>query len=339
MLKGKCKGPLELTDPIFRIIPPDLINRRTLMAQLHNVEVYSTERVIIEWVLSLGENRSGVAATFRVFGRTDSGRVKITQEGHILKIILRQNDIDSSRPPLELQEEMTKLCGITDRSYVAILHWILIERDLNEIEEVLQRRGVPNSLPEFDRLPHDMQSGEALVFSGLDALNLDDEDTTQRRYMGRSSRRQERNGHESTDVVKSFIDKFNLASSFQKKLTQSWQEAEAQNMLSHICRLENMDPFMLLPQNHDPWTQRLKKAGGFPDDWTGVLFNERPEPRKKQYSSRSARTFPAIVEVGNGRIKVGVSTTAKSMVDEELSFAGELHVSGSITKRSATHFC
>lgn len=304
------------------------------MAQLHNVEVYSADEVIIEWVLSLGESQSD----FRVFGRADSGRVKLTQEGHILKIILRKNDIDSAHPPLELQEEMTKFCGITDRSYVAILHRILIEHDLNEIEDVLQRRGVPNDLPEFDNMPHDVASGEALRFSSLDAKPWEenDKDTTQRLYTGRRKKHRPRafnGGQESTRAVKSFVDKFNLANCFQSKLTQPWQEAEPRNMLSHICRLENMDPFLLLPQETGIWHQRVRKAGGYPDDHVGILFDQNSISKRKPYPSRSAQTFPAIVTVaGTGHISVRVSGTVESMVDEELLFAGELHVSVQLTK-------
>jgi len=54
------------------------------MAQLHNVEVYNAEKVIIEWQLSL-QNDQGIGKTnVNIIGRTDSGRVKLTQEGNVL---------------------------------------------------------------------------------------------------------------------------------------------------------------------------------------------------------------------------------------------------------------
>jgi len=187
---------------------------------------------------------------------------------------------------------MTKFCGITDRRHVEILHWILIEHDLNEIEDVLQRRGIPNEVPEFDNMPHDPVSGEALVFLGLNAkpLDVDGKDTTQRHFHGR--REQANIQQESGDAVRSFIDKFNLASFFQNKISKSWQ-GEAKNMLSHVCRLENMDPFLLLPQRQDIWSQRVRKAGGFPDDVVGVVFDENITSDKKYFPSRSTQSFPA----------------------------------------------
>jgi hypothetical protein len=250
--------------------------------------------------------------------------VKLTQVGNILKIILRENDVDAARPPLELQEEITKLCGITEPFHIAILHWILVEHDLKEIEDVLQRRGIPDDLPEFDNMTRNAADGENVIFSGLDAENLE-----QRRYHGRKPKHQPKpsDARESVDAVQSFINKFNLANSFQSKITQSWQDAEAKNMLSHICRLENMDPFILLPQRNDCWTQRIRKAGGYPDDHVGVVFDEKVASDKKDHLSRSAQIFPAIVNVaGNGHIRVGVSTAENIMIDDEILFVGELYV-------------
>jgi hypothetical protein len=73
-----------------------------VIAQVCNVEVYSAEEVIVEWVIGTGEKND------QTIGRADSGRVKLTQEGNILKIILRECDIKVTRPTLELQEEMAK---------------------------------------------------------------------------------------------------------------------------------------------------------------------------------------------------------------------------------------
>ena len=82
-------------------------------------------------------------------------------------------------------------------------------------------------------------------------------------------------------------------------------------MLSHICQLENIDLFLLLPQKNDLWTERVRKAGGYPDE-----------------VSRSAQTSPAIINVtGNGHIRIKFSTTAKNLPVEELQFAGEIQVS------------
>jgi hypothetical protein len=309
----------------LRLLPPSLTGRPLVIAQLRNVEVYSAEEVIVEWTISSGNN-------FRqIKGRVDSGRVKFTQDGNILKIIMRESDVDVARPTLELQEEMTKFCGITDPSHVAILHWILAEDNLKEIERILERRGLPNDVPEFDELSQDVtgDQGLRLSFSGLKAkvLGGESENTSSRQYKGRKkANHASAYKLESGDAVQDFVKKFDLTSSFRKKITQPWQHAEVKNMLSHICRLENMDPFMLLPQRDNPWTRQVMKAGGYPDDHVGVIFDGKPTTRGNQHT-KGSRTFPAVVCVaGEGLIQVSVSTTANDLTDEEILFAGELYV-------------
>jgi hypothetical protein len=317
-----CTNLLSPADLHPRLLPPNLTSRPVVIAQLRNVEVYSAEEVIVEWTIGSGNN-------FRqIKGRVDSGRVKLTQDGNILKIIMRESDVEVARPTLELREEMTKFCGITDPAHVAILHWILAEDDLKDIERVLERRGIPNDVPEFDELPQD-GNGIRLSFSGLKAkvLGGESENTSSRRYKSRKkANRASTEKSESADAVQDFVKKFDLTNAFGKKITQSWRHAEAKNMLSHICRLENMDPFMLLPQRDNPWTRQVRKAGGYPDDYVGVFFDGKPTTRGVQHT-KGSQTFPAIVRVaGESLIHVGVSTTANDLTDEEILFTGELYV-------------
>ena len=206
--------------------------------------------------------------------------MKVNAIGNILKIIIRESDVDVAQPTLELQEKVTKFCEITDTSHVAILHWILAQDDLKEIEDIVQRRGIPNDLPEFDKFTKDGTEDQSLrlSFSGLNAMSLDleSEDSLQRPYKGSKKDSQAVLPHkqepenslqrpykgpkkdnqevlpdkpESVDAnhaIQSFVNQFNFASSFGKEITRSWQDVEAKTMLSHICRLENMDPFVLL---------------------------------------------------------------------------------------------
>jgi len=284
-----------------------------VIVQLRNIEVYSVVKVTIEWtVLKLGQ---------RYIGRTESGRVKLTQVSNILKVILREHDLDPSRPPLELSEELTEFCGIKNPSHMAIVHWILMQKDLKEIDDVLQRRGIADDIPEF-RMP---VAGEDIVFSGLD--ETDDSDIKSRSYVGRKEKLKPSGGEESVDAVQSFIDRFNLATTFKNKINQAWKDGESTNMLSHICRLENMDPFLLLPQKNDHWVERVQKAGGHPDDYIGLAFDEETSSFKKEHLLRSTQVFPATVKVtGQGHIRVAVSAAANHMPDLEIMFAGELYV-------------
>jgi hypothetical protein len=301
------------------------MNKQLIMAQLRKVEVHSAEKVTVEWSVKPDN------AHHMIMGRSDSGRVKLTVVKDILKVILRENDVDAARPPLELQEEMTKFCGITNPVHVALLHWMLVEQDLNEIEDVLRRRGIPNNIPEFDCLVRDSVVGEVLSFTGLDGTpNSIDGDSQERRYQGRKRKQRVNpfsNDQNTSKAVESFIKKFDLANSFKNRINQPWQDTEPENMLSHICKLENMDPFSLLPQKNDVWHQHLRRGGGFPDDLVGIVFNDGQNTNQMDYVTKSSQTFPAIVSVsGKGHIHVEVSIAAKVNTDEETIFAGELYV-------------
>jgi hypothetical protein len=322
-----------------------------VMEQLYKVEVYSVQKVTMEWIVKL-ENKN-----VEIVGRADSGRVKLTEVGNVLKIYLREQDNDANRPPLELQEAITKFCEIIDPSHVTVLHWILTEHNLKEIEYALQRRGIPNDVPKLDNLYLDLDANieaQGACYSqthkgrahpsyvpkrrGIpnDVPELDDSqldvDVNIEAQGASRNLKHKRRAHPSDekgslDAVQSFINRFNLANSFQQKIAQPWQKGDAENMLSHICRLENMDPFLLLPQRDDSWTQKIRQAGGYPDDFVGMFFGQNQASHSRAYLSRSAQIFPAIVEVsGNGSIRVEVSTVMKNMPEEEILLVGELHV-------------
>jgi hypothetical protein len=106
------------------------------------IEVYQSEKVIVEWVVT---SLSG--GTYK--GRADSGRVASTPGMQGLKIFLREEDINATSPPLELQEELINFGKIKDSKHVLILPYILMQDDLNSIEDTLHRRGIPNDIPEF----------------------------------------------------------------------------------------------------------------------------------------------------------------------------------------------
>lgn len=92
-----------------------------------------------------------------------------------------------------------------------------------------------------------------------------------------------------------------------------------------------MDPFSLLPQRIDPWTQRVRQAGGFLDQTVGIVFNEKSTAYGFERHTRSAQVFPAVVEVtGRGQVRVRVSTAVQNTNDEEVLLAGELYLRAKI---------
>ena len=69
------------------------------MVQLQNVEVCIAEKDV-EWAISVRHS------SVKIISRSDFGRVKLTEEGPVLKIILRKNDANTARlPSLEFQRK------------------------------------------------------------------------------------------------------------------------------------------------------------------------------------------------------------------------------------------
>jgi hypothetical protein len=299
------------------------------MEQLYNVEVYSAEEITIEWVVESDASRP------LVVGRADSGRVKLTVDGsNCLRIFIKETAVNLPCPPIELQEELARFCSIVDPNHCTVLHWLLAENNLLEIEDIFQRRGISNELPTFDliaRAPPRSNIPTVLdthipSYPPYDVTNKTD---AQRKFHGRRNDLEAGSAGKggTQDGVQALVDKFNLANSFQKTMTQPWQATEAENLLSHVCRLEHMDPFSLLPQRTDPWSRRIRQAGGYPDQVVGIVFDEKPTAYDYEHHSRSAQVFPAVVEVtGRGALRVRVSTAVKNTTDEEVLLAGELYV-------------
>ncbi|PVH69973.1 hypothetical protein DL98DRAFT_661395 [Cadophora sp. DSE1049] len=293
---------------IARLLPTQLLNRVTILDQLRHIEVYKVETLTIEWKLK------SIKPSAQIVGRTESGRVKMTPIGPVLKIFLR-NDVDPTRPPLELQEEMAKFCGITDRTNGIILNWILTENNLKEIEDNLQRRGI-QSVPGFD--------DPGISQDELKRL-LDSE--ARRQYCGRGARFASADP-DSLDAVRSFINRFNLANSFKSTINRPWQEVEVGMMLSHVCRIDNIDPISLLPQNRTSLSRKPWQSSGYLDEPATVVFSETSALDYTNHRSRDAQVLPAIVRVSrNGSVSIDVSTAIQNTTNEEILFAGELHIS------------
>jgi hypothetical protein len=235
-------------------------------------------------------------------------------------------------PPLELQEELAKFCSIVDFKYCTVLHWLLAETNMEEIGDIFRRRGISNDLPAFDLIAKNppRRTIETVLDTHIGShlpIEVTDEAHAQRKFHGRRDNGETQPGA-TKDGVQGLVDKFNIADSFQKTMTQPWQATEAENLLSHVCRLENMDPFSLLPQRTDPWTRRIRQAGGYPDQLVGIVFDEKTTACDYERHTRSAQIFPAVVEVtGRGAVRVRVSTAVKNTTDEEVLLAGELYVS------------
>ena len=118
-------------------------DRKRTLGCLRNVEVYKSERVVIEWTVTTptGETK---------YGSAESGRVASKSTPESLKIFIAQDGTDASLPPLELQEELAKVCDINSKENFALLLYVLMQHELRLIEETLDRKGLSKELLEFD---------------------------------------------------------------------------------------------------------------------------------------------------------------------------------------------
>ena len=104
--------------------------------------MHQSENVVVEWIVTKTDGDT-------IHGRADSGRVTSSPGKQGLQLFMREEDVTATLPPLELQEELANFGEIEDVKYVSILLYILMQDDLKLIEDTLQRRGIPNDVPEF----------------------------------------------------------------------------------------------------------------------------------------------------------------------------------------------
>jgi len=111
------------------------------MKQLLSVHVYQPQGVSVSWKF---RSSWGTA----ISGRAEKGRVVLTTEADILKIYLISEDMDIGCPPLELTDELSIFCGIENAEHIRLLSHILVQKDTRRIEQDLNRREVPDKIPE-----------------------------------------------------------------------------------------------------------------------------------------------------------------------------------------------
>lgn len=290
-----------------RLLPPKLENRGAIIEQLCNAKVYTVEKITLKWAVKVPNGED-------IIGRADSGRVKITATGKVLEIFLRKGNSDISRPPLELLEELTTFCQLTDASHVALLHWVMTETNTGEMEATFERRGLQNDVPEVKAL-RDLQKPDPHFWAKPTSKGQGDAEHSQDREA-------------ALNAVSSFMARFNAINQWDNTKARPWSKTNTDSILSHFCRLENVDPYALLPQtNLSPWNKRLRQAGAFPDDPTSVGFIHSSSDDGTKPHLRPTRLFPALVQINKARetiIKMLPDSTAD--VPTAVVLAGEIYV-------------
>jgi hypothetical protein len=295
------------TDKACRLLSPKLEKRNDIIEQLCNTKVYTVRKITLRWAVKMPHSGA------EVIGRADSGRVKVTGVGNGLEILLRKSDSDFSRPPFELMEELTTFCQLTDASHIAFLHWVISETEIREIANVFERRGLQHDIPEVKVLE---KSGK------LNPHFWEESSGSSQDHFAKME-----NEAATLDAVSSFMNRFNKINQWDDTKARQWSRTNTDTILSHLCRLENVDPYLLLPQaSCDPWLQQLRRGGGFRDDPTSIAFMHDQDETKP--AARPARLFAATVEITKDR---GLAITAlpdtTADIGKDTILAGELYVS------------
>ncbi|KAH7399670.1 hypothetical protein BKA66DRAFT_437202 [Pyrenochaeta sp. MPI-SDFR-AT-0127] len=305
-----------------------------VVTKLCGAIIHSSETVSIQWTVKteIGE----------IQGRADSGRVKISYQHNCMNIYLRHKDANSGVYPLELRESLATLCSLEHPTQIRLLEFILNESDSGEILDELSRRGFPEPSFEIKKIL-DTRQPDNILDAKYTAQNEQALHPTpdQHQFHGHTPNtrrfRRQRAECDAPDNVQAFIQKFNVANSFQEQLAQPWAEASADNLLAHVCRLDDVNPWNLLPRNRNQWDELLKAKGKPPGVATGTFWSANRHIQGKSFLSdrRNVRNaYAAVVLQDNRRnMVIKISNAIENLVTDELLFAAEHFVSRLFEKR------
>lgn len=129
------------------------------MKMLLSVRVYQPQGVSVSWKF-----RTSWGTV--VSGRAEKGRVMLATDGDILKIYLISEDMEIGCPPLELTDDLASFCGIENAEHIRLLSHVLVQKDTRRIEQDLNRREVPDNLPEDTKMNPMADDGKIFYIFG-----------------------------------------------------------------------------------------------------------------------------------------------------------------------------
>ncbi|KAF2396452.1 hypothetical protein EJ06DRAFT_240603 [Trichodelitschia bisporula] len=286
---------------IARLVPKESANRAGILRLLPKIEVYQSEKVLVEWVVTLSGN------TF--YGRADAGRVTSSPGKLGLKIFLTEEDIHAALPPLELQEELANFSEIRDPKHFTILLYILMQNDFSAIGDTFERRGISGEVPEFDAASGGADDGaEPLI-----RPSKPQEAQRNRRLLFKGRRRPVKD-HDSEDALSSFIKKVERVVNLKKSSAEPWGSTDMAGLLSKICKVENRDADILLPR------PRLE-------------LGDMGDPVESMFDARTGQWKEMVIHPDDptaaSKDGQGPATDYRRVpdVDEETRYIGELSVS------------
>ena len=252
-----------------------------------------------------------------------------------MNIYLRPKDADAGIYPLDLREILATLCCFEHPTQIRLLEFILNEPDSSEILGELSRRGFPPPGIEIMKILEtspldnilDMEysaQGDPASYAAEDKNQFSGHNPNTKRY------RRPRADFDVPDNIHAFIRKFNVANSFQQQLTQPWADAGADNLLAHACKLNDVNPWNLLPRNRNQWDELLRAKGKSPSVATGTFWSANRHIQGNNFLNdrRNARnTYPAVVIQDHQRnMVIKISNAIENLVTDDLLFAAEHYV-------------
>ncbi|KAF1995054.1 hypothetical protein P154DRAFT_379511, partial [Amniculicola lignicola CBS 123094] len=223
---------------IARLVSKEGPNRENAMRCLRKLEVYKSERVIIEWTVTTPNGKTE-------YGSAEAGRVASETTPHGLKLFIAQDSTDVSVPHLELQEELAKVCDIDSKENFALLLYVLMQHDLRSIEETLDRKGLSKEVPDFDDVKESPDEPQALIAEE----ERKHKPKTNPKFQFRA-RRKPLHDKEALHEFDHFIQKVERVSLLQKRFDKPWNSMEASKLLLQVCKFEALDASLLLPQGN-----------------------------------------------------------------------------------------
>ncbi|KAF2852960.1 hypothetical protein T440DRAFT_466522 [Plenodomus tracheiphilus IPT5] len=320
---------------IARILPASNALRNDIVTKLCGATVHASETVSIQWTVKL----DGVG---EVQGRADSGRVKISYQGDSMNIYLRHRDAHGGIYPIDLRENLAQLCSFDHPTQIRLLEFVLNEPDPNEILGELSRRGFPEPSSELAKIFDTKPPGNFLDADYTPRKDpVIDEKVDQYQFQGHTPNtrryRSRRADEDTPDNVQEFLQKFNMVNVFQGQLAQPWAEAGADNLLAHVCKLDDVNPWTLLPRNRNQWDELLKAKGKPPGVATSTFWSANRHVQGKNFlgDRRNVRnTYPAVVLQDHRRnMVIKISNAIDNLVTDESLFAAEHYVSRLFEKR------
>ncbi|KAF2177739.1 hypothetical protein K469DRAFT_676716 [Zopfia rhizophila CBS 207.26] len=306
---------------IARLVSKESPNRRKTLRCLRKLEVYKSERVIIEWTVTTpnGETK---------YGSAESGLVASKPTAHGLKIFIAQDSTDIGPPPLELQEELAKLCDINSKENFALLLYVLMQQEPGSIEETLDRKGLSKEVPEFDDVKGPCDEPQAPA--GVEERKQKPRHNHKFRFRAFRARCKPVHNEELSHEFDHFIQKVERVSLLQKKFDRPWGSTDASKLLLQICKFEALDANLLLPQGNpkysgsvieDPLTSLFDSKTGI---WKASILNDETLHRLNTGDLDSSH-FHAL-------------GTAVDLVDEEIQYVAELSVAQFLEANLGTEY-